>query len=232
MNTLSIIATFKNESTILNEWLHHYASQGVDHFYLIDDYSTDDYLPSLRPFNNRITLFKPTKPYNRINNYNNVFKQIKSMVKWLIVCDLTQYWFTPNGTVRDYLEKTNADVITSTCYLLGDPSITYQPKSIRKTFIGVQGVSMVKSIAKASVIESIGVSQHLLKSGAIAKLDNNGIAVNDYHYMSLEYFYNVRMRRSHPDNPNVALNWGDFLLASSDKSDTMLRDICIQQENK
>ena len=39
---LSIVAIFKNESWILKEWIEHYLNQGVDHFFLIDNGSTDN----------------------------------------------------------------------------------------------------------------------------------------------------------------------------------------------
>ena len=34
--------TMKNEGKFLNEWLDHYISEGVEHFYLIDNGSTDN----------------------------------------------------------------------------------------------------------------------------------------------------------------------------------------------
>ena len=38
---LSIVAVFKNEAMGMEEWLNHYIMQGVEHFYLIDNGSTD-----------------------------------------------------------------------------------------------------------------------------------------------------------------------------------------------
>jgi len=47
---LSVYAIFKNESVALEEWLTHYINEGVDHFFLIDNGSTDDYEPILNKF--------------------------------------------------------------------------------------------------------------------------------------------------------------------------------------
>ena len=47
---LSIVAIFKNESWILKEWIEHYLNQGVDHFFLIDNGSTDNYHTILQPY--------------------------------------------------------------------------------------------------------------------------------------------------------------------------------------
>ena len=41
---------FKNESMILKEWLDHNIDVGVEHFYLIDNGSTDGYFRVLRPY--------------------------------------------------------------------------------------------------------------------------------------------------------------------------------------
>ena len=41
--SLLVISRFKNERHILYEWIHHYLLEGVDHFFLIDDHSNDEY---------------------------------------------------------------------------------------------------------------------------------------------------------------------------------------------
>lgn len=42
MYFLSLLAIFKNEETSLSLWIEHYCWMGVDHFYLIDNGSTDN----------------------------------------------------------------------------------------------------------------------------------------------------------------------------------------------
>ena len=39
--TLGILAAFKDEADVLDEWLRHYEGQGVERFYLIDNGSRD-----------------------------------------------------------------------------------------------------------------------------------------------------------------------------------------------
>ena len=43
MSSLCLVAIFKNESHILKEFITHYIKQGVDHFFLIDNGSNDNY---------------------------------------------------------------------------------------------------------------------------------------------------------------------------------------------
>jgi hypothetical protein len=37
---------FKNEAAIMREWIEHYLSEGVDHFYFLDDGSSDNFTGS------------------------------------------------------------------------------------------------------------------------------------------------------------------------------------------
>jgi glycosyltransferase involved in cell wall biosynthesis len=60
MYGLVVVSMFKNESMILKEWLDHNISIGVQHFYLIDNGSTDGYLRVLRSYmrNGYISLIR------------------------------------------------------------------------------------------------------------------------------------------------------------------------------
>lgn len=47
---LVVAAMFKNEADILSEWMEHHMWQGVEHFYLITNNSTDRWAEALLPF--------------------------------------------------------------------------------------------------------------------------------------------------------------------------------------
>ena len=47
---LSVCAIFKNEGRFLREWLNYYLLAGVDHFYLYNNFSDDDYAAVLKPY--------------------------------------------------------------------------------------------------------------------------------------------------------------------------------------
>ena len=57
MYFLSIGAIFKNESHGLEEWLLNHLNEGVEHFYLINNGSTDNFMPIIEKYNKYITLF-------------------------------------------------------------------------------------------------------------------------------------------------------------------------------
>jgi len=58
MFKLSVLAMFKNEGMIIEEWFKHYLDEGVEHFYLIDNGSTDDYESKIEKFKPFYTLIK------------------------------------------------------------------------------------------------------------------------------------------------------------------------------
>jgi hypothetical protein len=51
MFTFVICSVFKNESHILEEWINNYLLHGVDHFYLVNDFSTDNFLSIIEKYN-------------------------------------------------------------------------------------------------------------------------------------------------------------------------------------
>ena len=50
MHFVSVLAIFKNEGMNIKEWIEHYIWQGIEHFYLINNDSTDNYKKILLPY--------------------------------------------------------------------------------------------------------------------------------------------------------------------------------------
>jgi hypothetical protein len=108
---LCLIAIFKNESHILKEWITHYLNQGVEKFFLIDNGSTDNYFPIIKPFikKNFIYLVRDIKPHSQIELYNKYFLNLCKKYKWAILCDLDEFIYAKNGfnKISDYLQYIN-----------------------------------------------------------------------------------------------------------------------------
>ena len=51
---LAIVAIFKDEGKYLKEWLDYHLLAGVDHFYLYNNDSSDDYAEVLAPYVEKI----------------------------------------------------------------------------------------------------------------------------------------------------------------------------------
>jgi hypothetical protein len=75
---LSILSMFKNEAAIMKEWLDHHLAHGVEHFYLIDDFSTDNVLNILLPYIEKgvVSVHAPPSllvPYRQVAAYHKAF---------------------------------------------------------------------------------------------------------------------------------------------------------------
>ena len=68
---LSVASIFRNETMGIVEWLNHYRFHGVDHVYLVNDFSEDDYETVLKPFidDGFVTLFENYSPPNLGRQY-------------------------------------------------------------------------------------------------------------------------------------------------------------------
>lgn len=98
---LTVGVMFKNESHVLKEWLDHYIYHGVDHIFMINDGSTDDYKSVLKPYldNNYITLFDASD-FPRFNKrqallYDLFFLPHSRHVEWMAVLDMDEFLYSP-----------------------------------------------------------------------------------------------------------------------------------------
>jgi len=100
MYNLSIVAMFKNESSIIKQWIKHYIDEKVDHFYLIDNGSNDNYYDEIKEYNDKITIIKDNFR-KKIGTQNflinkHYLDKIKKETDWVIVCDIDEYIFDIN----------------------------------------------------------------------------------------------------------------------------------------
>ena len=98
---LSVASIFKNESWGMKEWLDHYKFHGIDHIYLINDFSTEDYQSILQPYidDQFVTLYQNDiiERYTgrQIDMNNKFFKPIFKDSQWLANVDLDEYLYSP-----------------------------------------------------------------------------------------------------------------------------------------
>ena len=102
MYKLAIGAMFKNEAHALKEWLEHYLFHGVEHFFLINDQSTDNFMDILQPYIDRniITLFHGNWEMTRFRQclqYTHYFLPHIHKTKWLLICDLDEFMWSPKS---------------------------------------------------------------------------------------------------------------------------------------
>lgn len=122
--TLSVGSIFQNESDYMEEWIEYHKMVGVEHFFLYNNNSTDDYLSVLNPYieegiveliqwpsvqqENDWSNFSFT---TQTNAYNDAINRSKNVSKWLALIDLDEFIIpVQDSTLVECLEKNYSQV--------------------------------------------------------------------------------------------------------------------------
>lgn len=105
---VSICAIFKNEAPYLKEWIEFNHLIGIDHFYLYDNNSDDDYMRILKPYVERglVTLNMWPRNHEQINCYLDCIDLYKNETKWMGFIDIDEF-IVPKSTdnIYDFLQQ-------------------------------------------------------------------------------------------------------------------------------
>lgn len=114
---LAIGAIFRDEAPYLKEWIEFHKLVGVQHFYLFNHFSTDDYQSVLQPYVERgeVELIEWPHPSNSWNHwlydvqpkaYVACLNLAKGKAKWLAIIDIDEF-LTPisANSVPDILKE-------------------------------------------------------------------------------------------------------------------------------
>jgi hypothetical protein len=136
---LALVGIFKNESHIMKEWLDHYIKEGVSHFFLIDNGSTDNYQEILEPYIKKkiVDLVVDSKKHSQIQHYEKFLNKYKKY-KWLIICDFDEFIYARNGfnKITDYLNTLDSDIskVSVPWKIYGSNGFIRQPHEVIKSF--------------------------------------------------------------------------------------------------
>jgi hypothetical protein len=96
------VAIFQDEAPYLKEWIEFHKLVGVEHFYLYDNCSTDDFQEVLQPYihSGEVELF--TWPIRAVSwdnwlhkvqpgAYTHCLKRVKGETKWLAIIDIDEF---------------------------------------------------------------------------------------------------------------------------------------------
>lgn len=77
--TVAVCAIFKNESVFLKEWLEYHLLIGVEHFYLYNNFSEDNYQDILAPYieKGQVTLTEWPVQFGQLPAYKDCFQKQK-----------------------------------------------------------------------------------------------------------------------------------------------------------
>lgn len=216
---LSVLAIFKNEGNSINEWLEHYINEGVEHFYLIDNGSTDNYQLT---YLDRIDLIIDPIPYNQVSKYNKHYLNKSKESEWVLVVDLDEFLYARVGTISNYLRSLNDDIqqIGIPCKTFGSSGFIYQPNTLINNFLyrhQRDGIVETKCIVRTKYLIEYGIhiarimSKTLYITGNFYDnkslmyisediLKHSPLHLNHYKNQSFEWYRTVKMMRGDSDS--------------------------------
>jgi hypothetical protein len=185
MYKISVLAMFKNESMIIKDWIEHYLREGVEHFYLIDNGSNDDYYEKIKIYDKYITLTKdPTRLPKGTQTFlfNTIYlEKIKKETEWIIFCDIDEYIYARNGNnqIMDALNKLpeNVEKIWLPWKCFGSNGHKNQPNNIINNFLKrKEGYNKNDGFGK--IICRTANLERIMTCGHIVRLNKNNIMYN------------------------------------------------------
>lgn len=219
MYNLVVLAIFKNESHIINEWITHHLNQGVEHFYMIDNGSKDNYRDEI-PVGAPVTIVVDPTRNDQNGCYNRNFKDIiKNNSKWVMTIDLDEFVYIkyPYPNIFSYLERLPPKVnkVNLQWKMFGSSGFTKQPKyvttsftkrdDIEKTFKKQKNRARDKSIVRSNLVIAFDAHHAKLKGQKIQtdenlaqneeELNDTILQLNHYPIQSWQFFRDVKMKR-------------------------------------
>ena len=249
MHDFIVCSIFKNESHILDEWISHYLFHGVDHIYLVNDFSTDSYLEIIEKYADRVTLFHNdivTKEVGRQTQiYRKYFTSLLSSAKWMSILDLDEFLYSPETiNIKQVLSEYSeyAQIIVDWVHF-GSNEHVLQPNSAVEGFtmraLSRESVRNVryhgyKSIFKCEHLQNFDIHTSNVNGDVLRIIDTNAakLLINHYNVQSLEFFINVKGTRGDVNNwfDHVKLQRNKELFAEFDVND--LEDLRLCNQNR
>jgi len=96
---LAICAIFREEAPFLDEWLTFHAGIGVTHFYLYNNFSTDEFRAVLQPWQETdfVTLTDWPLPAGQVPAYSDCVRRFKNTSQWIAFIDIDEFLFSPHS---------------------------------------------------------------------------------------------------------------------------------------
>jgi hypothetical protein len=97
--TLAVGAIFKDEARFLDEWLTFHHGVGVEHFYLYDNFSSDDFRAVLAPWIAKgvVTLIDWPHKAGQVSAYNDCIARFRAEARWIALIDIDEFLFSPQA---------------------------------------------------------------------------------------------------------------------------------------
>lgn len=185
----------------MREWLNHHINEGVDHFHLINNGSTDDFFSAIKPFIDQgfVTLFDDDSKWAQVKLYNTYILPRKEESQWFMIIDLDEFVYARNGfnMITQYLTtiKKRTGMIRIPWKMFGSSGNELQPEKVIKSFTKRSLYNRRKNHGMNDV--DYGLNKVIVRNNALRAL---GI-----HYSKIKLFFcteDATGKKIHKKNPN------------------------------
>jgi hypothetical protein len=106
MYFLALVAIVKNEQLYIEEFIHYYRLQGVDHFYFYDNESVPPLKTVLSGYSDICTLIPMPGEQKQLNAFNHYIQHFGKDSQWAAFFDIDEYILPKKqANFRQYLEE-------------------------------------------------------------------------------------------------------------------------------
>lgn len=172
----SLCLIFKDEGHYLKEWIEYHKLIGIDHFYLYNNNSTDNYKEILAPYikDGLVTLIEFPEKYAQVKAYRECYNAVKNETEWLGFIDTDEYInIIKHDNIKDLLESVRK----------------YPSLNLNWKMFGTSG--HLHEDFSALTIERYTQSWDKLSSTAKGFINNNF----DNHYITSVHFHSTKFLR-------------------------------------
>lgn len=105
---VAVVAIFRQEAPFLEEWLRFHSGVGVGHFYLYNNFSTDNFREVLAPWiaRGKVTLYDWQVKTGQLPAYRHCVKRHGMDTRWMAFIDIDEFLFSP---AKDDIARVLAD---------------------------------------------------------------------------------------------------------------------------
>lgn len=200
---ISITAIFRNEASYLQEWIDFHIRSGVDHFFLYDNGSEDNFMEILAKYihNGKVTLMPWPMAYSRSTQlfaYAHSVMTNRACTEWMLFIDIDEFIFPLNSKdLKEYVRKNkdmSAIYVPWNCF--GSDGHSFPPSSrvLESYFYSAdiskadnvmkKNLTELKTLARTSAISKVKV--HDTKVRGLTKIEDEELLLNHYITKSVE----------------------------------------------
>lgn len=194
---LCLCAVFQNEASYLKEWIEFHKVVGVQHFYLYNNLSTDNYVEVLEPYIRRGEVELIDWPYQtdeshpwvpiQCNAYKDALSRCRKLTKWLVIIDTDEFIFpvVAKNLVEFLKDYSKYGAVCANWQMYGTSGIPFIPPGelmiellTKKAATEYGENAFIKTIVQPRYVEDIRDPHRIsLKKGYIC-VNSNGERIN------------------------------------------------------